>query len=131
MVRFWGVRGSIACPGESHRRYGGNTSCLEVRCGEHLLVFDAGTGLRLLGDHLGGPKALSGDLFLTHTHLDVQTAVPLFTTLLSLPLPDDRYPPIHLSSQQQRQHTLEAFLHLVLLLVLSCVQSASQTSGAA
>ncbi len=51
---------------------------------------------------------------LAQTHLDVNTAVPLFTTLLSLPLPDDRYPPIQLSSQQQRQQTLEAFLQLVL-----------------
>jgi predicted ATPase len=52
---------------------------------------------------------------LAQTHLDVNTAVPLFTALLSLPLPDDRYPPIQLSSQQQRQQTLEAFLQLVLL----------------
>jgi phosphoribosyl 1,2-cyclic phosphodiesterase len=88
MVRFWGVRGSIACPGESHRRYGGNTSCLEVHCGEHLLVFDAGTGLRLLGDHLGGPKALSGDLFLTHTHLDHVVGLPFFGPLYN---PDTRF----------------------------------------
>jgi predicted ATPase/class 3 adenylate cyclase len=52
---------------------------------------------------------------LAQIHLDVNTAVPLFTALLSLPLPDDRYPPIQLSSQQQRQQTLEAFLQLVLL----------------
>ena len=52
---------------------------------------------------------------LAQTHLDVNTAVPLFTALLSLPLPDDRYPPIQLSSQQQRQQTLEAFLQIVLL----------------
>ena len=80
-VRFWGVRGSIACPGESHRRYGGNTSCLEVRCGEHLLIFDAGTGLRLLGEHLGGPISLSGDLFLSHTHLDHVVGLPFFGPL--------------------------------------------------
>jgi phosphoribosyl 1,2-cyclic phosphodiesterase len=88
MVRFWGVRGSIACPGDSHRRYGGNTSCLEVRCGEHLLVFDAGTGLRLLGEHLGGRKAHSGDLFLTHTHLDHVVGLPFFGPLYS---PDTRF----------------------------------------
>ena len=44
-VTFWGVRGSIACPGVDYERYGGNTSCLEVRCGPHVLVFDGGTGL--------------------------------------------------------------------------------------
>ena len=69
-VRFWGVRGSIACPGPEHRRYGGNTSCLEVRCGEHILIFDAGTGLRYLGNSLADDGALSLDLFLTHTHHD-------------------------------------------------------------
>ena len=47
-VRFWGVRGSIACPGPSTIRYGGNTPCIEVRCGGHVLIFDAGTGLRPL-----------------------------------------------------------------------------------
>ena len=52
---------------------------------------------------------------LAQTHLDVNTAVPLFTALLSLPLPDNRYSPIQLSSQQQRQQTLEAFLQIVLL----------------
>ncbi len=55
------------------------------------------------------------ETILTQTHLDVEKAIPLFTALLSLPLPDDRYPPIQLSSQQQRQQTLEAFLQLVLL----------------
>ena len=51
-VRFWGVRGSIACPGPSASRYGGNTPCVEVRCGGHTLIFDAGTGIRQLGNAL-------------------------------------------------------------------------------
>ena len=51
-VRFWGVRGSIPCPGPSTIRYGGNTPCIEVRCGDHVLIFDAGTGLRSLGIEL-------------------------------------------------------------------------------
>src|ERR1700674_3698470 len=54
-VRFWGVRGSIACPGPDTVRYGGNTSCVEIRCGEHLMVFDGGTGLRLLGNEFVPP----------------------------------------------------------------------------
>ncbi len=81
IVRFWGVRGSIACPGPDHRRYGGNTSCVEIRCGAHLLVFDAGTGLRRLGESLASHNALSGDLFLSHTHFDHIVGLPFFAPL--------------------------------------------------
>ena len=55
-VRFWGVRGSIACPGPDTVRYGGNTSCVEIRCGDHLMVFDGGTGLRLAGQRADGRR---------------------------------------------------------------------------
>jgi phosphoribosyl 1,2-cyclic phosphodiesterase len=68
-VRFWGVRGSIPCPGPDTVRYGGNTSCLEVRCGGQPLILDGGTGLRLLDGALG-PDALDADVLFTHTHLD-------------------------------------------------------------
>ena len=61
-VRFWGARGSIACPGPDHQRYGGNTSCLEMRCGPHTLVFDAGTGIRYLGNSLTGSQGLELNL---------------------------------------------------------------------
>lgn len=77
-VRFWGVRGSIACPGPEHQRYGGNTSCLEVRCGGHVLVFDAGTGIRYLGDNLNGQTPLALDIYLTHTHHDHIVGLPFF-----------------------------------------------------
>lgn len=78
-IRFWGVRGSIACPGPDTIRYGGNTSCVEVRCGNHLLVLDGGTGLRPLGQELvrqGHPLNL--DLFYSHTHLDHVSGLPFF-----------------------------------------------------
>ena len=75
-VRFWGVRGSIACSGPRTARYGGNTSCVEVRCGERLLIFDGGTGLRYLGNTLKGP--IDADLFLTHTHFDHVCGLPFF-----------------------------------------------------
>lgn len=81
-VRFWGVRGSIACPGPETVRYGGNTSCLEVRCGEHLLIFDAGTGIRELGSALlaAGDK-VDVDLFYTHTHFDHICGLPFFSPI--------------------------------------------------
>src|SRR5918999_4746629 len=49
-VRFWGVRGSIACSGPRTVRYGGNTSSIEVRCDGRMLLFDAGDGIRYLGN---------------------------------------------------------------------------------
>ena len=75
-VRFWGVRGSIACSGPRTVRYGGNTSCIEVRCGERLLIFDGGTGLRYLGHTL--KDAVDADLYLTHTHFDHVCGLPFF-----------------------------------------------------
>ncbi len=77
-VRFWGVRGSIACPGEKTMRYGGNTSCVEVRCGERLLIFDAGTGARPLGQKLAAAGRVDADYFLSHTHFDHIVGIPFF-----------------------------------------------------
>lgn len=78
-IQFWGVRGSIACPGPDTIRYGGNTPCIEVRCGEHVLIFDAGTGLRPFGNSLiKNVKVRTVDIFLTHCHLDHVTGVPFF-----------------------------------------------------
>jgi phosphoribosyl 1,2-cyclic phosphodiesterase len=77
-VRFWGVRGTVACPGPSTLRYGGNTSCIEVMCGDRRLIFDAGTGLRVLGTALNGRKRVDAHLFLTHTHLDHICGFPFF-----------------------------------------------------
>ena len=82
-VHFWGVRGSVACPGPGNVRYGGNTSCVEVRCGEHILIFDAGTGLRNLAKNLQPSKDLNLDLFLTHTHFDHVCGFPFFDPAFS------------------------------------------------
>ncbi|MCH7929176.1 MAG: MBL fold metallo-hydrolase [Proteobacteria bacterium] len=80
-VRFWGVRGSIPCPGAESVKYGGNTSCLEIRCGPHVLIFDGGTGLRLFDKSWADAAALDADLFFTHTHLDHICGWPYFTRL--------------------------------------------------
>lgn len=69
-ITLWGTRGSVASPGPETTRYGGNTSCVEVRGGAGaLLVMDAGTGIRRLGTTVepGIPRI---DLFLTHLHMD-------------------------------------------------------------
>jgi phosphoribosyl 1,2-cyclic phosphodiesterase len=70
-ARVWGCRGSLAAPGPETVRYGGNTSCVEVRpADDRLVVIDAGTGIRNLGLHLGNDRPERTDLLLTHLHLD-------------------------------------------------------------
>lgn len=82
-VRFWGTRGSIPTPGPRSARYGGNTPCLEVRTADgRLVVLDAGTGLRGLGQSLTDDGAVvDADLFLSHTHWDHIQGIPFFAPL--------------------------------------------------
>ena len=78
-IRFWGVRGSIASPGPETASVGGNTSCVEVMCGEQRIVLDAGTGLRALGNALVAtrePQSLA--LLLSHFHWDHIQGLPFF-----------------------------------------------------
>lgn len=80
-LRFWGVRGSIATPGPETVRYGGNTTCVEVRVGDDILVLDAGTGIRPLGERLRrefAGRPLNLHLLLTHTHWDHIQGLPFF-----------------------------------------------------
>ena len=70
-ARIWGCRGSLASPGPATVRYGGNTSCLEVRPSDgSLIVVDAGTGARNLGIALGDERPDRIDILLSHLHLD-------------------------------------------------------------
>jgi phosphoribosyl 1,2-cyclic phosphodiesterase len=69
--RIWGCRGSLATPGASTVRVGGNTSCVEVRSDTGaVVVLDAGTGIRALGAQLAAEGVREVDLLLTHLHLD-------------------------------------------------------------
>ena len=79
-IRFWGVRGSISAPGLATMTVGGNTSCLEVRLGEDLIVIDGGTGLRALGAHLG-VTPVRGTILFSHLHWDHIQGVPFFVPL--------------------------------------------------
>lgn len=80
-VRFWGVRGSIPSPGIQTAMFGGNTSCVEVRVGEQLIVLDAGSGIRALGQALMREfrdLPLKITLLVTHTHWDHIQGFPFF-----------------------------------------------------
>ena len=77
-ICFWGVRGSIPTPGRDTVEIGGNTSCVEIRCGKTILVFDGGTGLRLLGQKLLAEMPLTAHLFFSHVHWDHIQGFPFF-----------------------------------------------------
>ncbi|MDH5748476.1 MAG: MBL fold metallo-hydrolase [Rhodospirillales bacterium] len=78
-VKFWGVRGSIACPSSKHIKYGGNTSCIEVKAGDHRFILDAGTGVRGLGREFRNDDVRIAHMLLTHTHWDHINGFPFFT----------------------------------------------------
>jgi phosphoribosyl 1,2-cyclic phosphodiesterase len=79
---IWGCRGSLAAPGRSKLRYGGDTTCVELRLHDGtLVVLDAGTGIRELGASIGNVKEVH--LLLTHLHMDHVEGFPFFTPLWS------------------------------------------------
>ncbi|WP_142847654.1 MBL fold metallo-hydrolase [Telmatospirillum sp. J64-1] len=77
-VKFWGVRGSIACPSPDHVIYGGNTSCVQVDAGGKVFIIDAGTGIRNCGLELARRGVQDVVLLLTHTHWDHINGFPFF-----------------------------------------------------
>jgi phosphoribosyl 1,2-cyclic phosphodiesterase len=90
-VTFWGVRGNVPAPGAETLRYGGNTSCIEVKVGGQHLIFDGGTGLVALGKALmKAGRSINAHLFFTQTHWDRIQGFPFFlpafepTTQLSI-----------------------------------------------
>jgi phosphoribosyl 1,2-cyclic phosphodiesterase len=81
-ARFWGTRGSLAAPGPDTIRYGGNTSCIEVRPTDgSLVILDSGTGIRALGLSLNGSIPKRIDILLSHLHLDHLEGLGFFAPL--------------------------------------------------
>jgi phosphoribosyl 1,2-cyclic phosphodiesterase/CheY-like chemotaxis protein len=80
-IKFWGVRGSIPVPGPTTIGYGGNTTCVEVRTDDQIIILDAGSGIRELGLALEkefGAAPMNLTLLLTHTHWDHIQGLPFF-----------------------------------------------------
>jgi phosphoribosyl 1,2-cyclic phosphodiesterase len=80
-IRFWGVRGSVPVSGAEFERVGGRTSCVEMRCGKHVLLFDAGSGLHAAGTAFEAEGLSRFDLFLSHCHYDHVIGLPFFKPL--------------------------------------------------
>ena len=77
-VRFWGVRGSLPTPGKETARYGGNTACVEVRCGSRIFIIDMGSGARPLGNDLFKEAPLQATILISHYHWDHICGIPFF-----------------------------------------------------
>jgi len=83
-IKFWGVRGSTPTPQAENLRYGGNTSCVEVRVGDRIFVFDCGTGFRALGQslrHEFNGRPVAAHVFVSHFHWDHIQGIPFFGPL--------------------------------------------------
>jgi len=112
LVKFWGVHGSLPRPGPTTIKYGGNTACVEVRCGKTLIVFDAGTGIRDLGEDLCerceklGAKdtGITGHIFFSHLHWDHIQGFPFFAPAY---VGGNEF---HLYAAQQLDHTFEKLM---------------------
>ena len=85
VLQYWGVHGTLPAPGPAYTRYGGNTPCISVEIGggEPLYIFDCGSGIKKLSDHImaGAPQRFSGRVFISHTHWDHINTVPFFAPL--------------------------------------------------
>lgn len=114
IVRFWGVRGSVPSPGPETVRYGGNTSCIEMVVDGKHLIFDGGTGIRMLGKTLQAKAPTEHHLLFTHYHWDHIQGVPFFLPSFSADHHFNIYgqvPPGG-KSRSMEEHFQEHVLHL-------------------
>jgi phosphoribosyl 1,2-cyclic phosphodiesterase len=82
-AKLWGIRGSLPVSGPLFRKFGGNTMCIEVRCGDHVILFDAGSGIVPAGSALKEDGQTDFTLFFTHCHYDHISGLPFFLPLYS------------------------------------------------
>ncbi len=83
-IRFWGVRGSLPTPGEDTLKYGGNTACVEVRCGKKIVICDMGSGARPMGLAMNEEGPVDAAILISHYHWDHICGIP-FCALLYNP----------------------------------------------
>lgn len=105
-VKLWGTRGTLPVSGPEHQRYGGNTICIEVRCGEHVLIFDAGSGLLPAGLALRDDGTSSVDMLFSHSHYDHIIGFPYFK-----PVFDSNFSMTVWSGHAQREGATHRMLH--------------------
>lgn len=103
-VRFWGVRGSIPTPGAKTCRYGGNTPCVEIRCGKELIILDAGSGIRELGNSLLKEMPIKATILFSHLHWDHIQGFPFFTPIL---IPGNK---INMFAEKKLNKTFESLM---------------------
>ncbi|GAB4278996.1 MAG: MBL fold metallo-hydrolase [Oscillatoriaceae cyanobacterium] len=111
-VQFWGVRGSIPAPGKETVRYGGNTSCIDIHVAGKHLIFDAGTGLQILGTKLmKEQQPIEAYMFFTHYHWDHIQGFPFFTPAFTKGNRFHIYGAVPPDGESMKQHFLERVLH--------------------
>lgn len=111
VVQFWGVRGSIPAPGKDTVRYGGNTSCIEMRVGGKRLIFDGGTGLQRLGQSLLQQMPIEAYIFFTHYHWDHIQGFPFFTPAFLSGNCFHIYGAVPPDAESMKQHFIDRILH--------------------
>lgn len=109
-VRFWGVRGSLPVSGPEFQKYGGNTFCVEVQCGEHRLLFDSGSGMLPASRSLLAEGVRTFNLFFTHCHYDHIIGLPYFAPLY-IPNTQVTLWSGHMSGRMTTRQMMAAFIH--------------------